>query len=158
MVAGLERFASRLPARRRLCAVGPALVCVAVLLAACGGGGSSSQSTPVAPIDGELAVEGFEWGFGPPSIVLRQGDEVTFRFENTGTILHNLRIDGLDAEGVASESTGPLQGGEGELFVGAEAGQRGTLTFTPLAAGTYTYYCTVSGHRNLGMEGVLTVE
>ena len=159
MVAARSRLARDLPARRRLRAVGPALICLTLLLAACdGGGGSGPAPTPVAPVGGELGVEAYEWGFRPQSIVLEQGEEVRLRLENTGTILHDLRIDGLQAEGVVSESTGPLQGGEHELFVGADAGQQGTLTFTPLVPGTYAFYCTVSGHQDLGMEGVLVVE
>lgn len=37
------------------------------------------------------------------------------------------------------------------------AGQSATLQVPALAAGAYTYYCAVTGHRGLGMEGTLTV-
>jgi uncharacterized cupredoxin-like copper-binding protein len=38
------------------------------------------------------------------------------------------------------------------------AGDDGTLSFVPTEAGEYTFYCTVTGHRTLGMEGTLIVE
>jgi len=37
--------------------------------------------------------------------------------------------------------------------------QGGTKSFTTtLAPGTYTYYCSVRGHRQAGMHGTLTVK
>lgn len=77
---------------------------------------------------------------------------------NEGRILHNLKLEGLAADGIESRSSGPLSAEEGELFVGAAAGEDGTLTLVPQQAGTFVFFCTIRGHRRLGMEGVLTVE
>ena len=136
---------------------------LALLVGACGAasGGSNAagpSSTPARPADGELTVRAFEWGFEPEAIALRQGEQVRIVLENEGTTLHNLKVDDLAVEVIEARSTGPLSGGEGQLFVGAEAGQRGTLAFVPQEAGTFTFYCTINGHRQLGMEGTLTVE
>ena len=78
--------------------------------------------------------------------------------QNEGQVLHNLKIDALDAELRESRSSGPLSADEGELFVGAEAGDEGTLAFVPQESGTFVFYCTIRGHRQLGMEGALTVQ
>jgi uncharacterized cupredoxin-like copper-binding protein len=143
---------------RRL-ALACALTAALALGVACGGGSDGAPAaTPAAPVDGQLTVRAFEWGFEPAAIILRQGEQVRMELVNGGSILHNWKVDDLPAQVIESSSSGPLEGGEGEAFVGAEAGQEGTLVLVPEAAGTYTYYCTLQGHRELGMEGTLTVE
>ncbi len=131
-----------------------------LLVAACGGGSAAHGSpTPAAPTDGALTVRAFEWGFEPEAIVLPRGEQVRIVLENGGATLHNFKVEGeLAAEVIESHSTGPLSRDEGELFVGADAGRQGTLDFNAQESGTFTFYCTIQGHRELGMEGVLTVE
>ncbi len=142
----------------RLFALGVLLA--TLLLAACTASGASGQpsATGVAPTSGALTVRAFEWGYEPETIVLQRGEEVRIVLDNDGAILHNLRIDGLEAELIESRSTGPLSGGDGQLFVGAERGQQGTLIFVPQQSGEFTYYCTLEQHRQLGMEGTVIVE
>ena len=133
---------------------------LALVLAGCGGGSPSGPDvtlTPIAPVDGVLAVRAFEWGFEPGAIALRQGEEVRIVLVNDGKILHNLKVEDLAADVIEANSSGPLSGDEGELFVGAAEGEEGTLVFVPQASGSFTFYCTISGHRRLGMEGILTV-
>ncbi len=137
-----------------------ALLTGAALFAACTASGDSREppATAVAPTNGALTIRAFEWGYEPETIVLRQGEEVRIVLDNDGEILHNLKIDGLEAELIESRSTGPLTGDENQLFVGADNGQQGTLVFVPQQSGEFTYYCTLERHRQLGMEGTLIVE
>jgi plastocyanin len=130
-----------------------------VLVTACGDNSNGPSGTPVAPEDGQITVRAFEWGYEPAAIVLRQGEEVTIDFVNDGELIHNLRVeDQPAADIIAVESGGPLEGDEGEIFVGAEAEDRGSITFVPNEAGSYEFYCTVQDHRSLGMEGTLIIE
>ena len=142
----------------RLVALGVLLA--TLLLTACTASGASGQppATAVAPANGALTVRAFEWGFEPETIVLQRGEEVRIVLDNDGAILHNLKIDGLEAELIESRSTGPLSGEDDQIFVGAERGQQGTLIFVPQQSGEFTYYCTLERHRQLGMEGTLIVE
>lgn len=139
---------------------GAALLLLALALAACGGSSSPAgpAPTPVRPADGALTLRAFEWGFEPQAIALRRGEQVEITLENEGRVLHNFKIEDLAANDIESHSSGPLSGEENQLFVGAEAGQVGTLSFVPQASGSFTFYCTIRGHRQLGMEGTLTVE
>ncbi len=137
-----------------------ALLASTLLFAACTANGGSDQppATAVAPTNGALTVRAFEWGFEPETIVFQRGEEVRIVLDNDGAILHNLKIDGLEAELIESRSTGPLTGDVDQLFVGAERGQQGTLIFVTQQSGEFTYYCTLERHRQLGMEGTLIVE
>jgi uncharacterized cupredoxin-like copper-binding protein len=67
----------------------------------------------------------------------------TFTVRNAGKIQHDLVVRGSGVKGTAKT---PL----------LNAGQSRKLTVT-LAAGTYTLYCSVPGHRAAGMVAKLTV-
>jgi plastocyanin len=68
--------------------------------------------------------------------------EVTIDFDNPSQVSHDVAIDQGGKEIAKSDLIS-----EGSTSVSAE-----------LAPGTYTYYCTVTGHREAGMEGTLTVK
>ena len=67
----------------------------------------------------------------------------TFDVRNAGKIQHDLVVSGAGVKGTAKT---PL----------IDAGKSGKLTVT-LAAGSYTLYCSVPGHRAAGMSAKLTV-
>jgi len=59
---------------------------------------------------------------------------------NAGANQHDLVVDGTDV-------TSHL----------LEPGAAGTLDSSQLAPGTYVIYCSITGHREAGMEGTLTI-
>lgn len=98
--------------------------------AAEGGGGAL---TLAADPGGDLA-------FDRQSLEAPAG-EVTIRMENPSSLPHNVSIEG---EGVDEEGETVQQGGTSEVSA-------------RLRAGEYTFYCSVPGHQDGGMEGTLTV-
>ncbi len=146
--------------RRPLTAVVLSLLTLSLVLAACGDDDSTGspmgdmpgqsddgmgdmdghgESTPVA--DGarrvEVAATSFE--FDPDEITVTAGEDIAIVL-TSDDLLHDFTIDDIDVHVAADR---------GET---AEGGLRAD------EPGEYTYYCTVAGHREAGMEGTLVVE
>lgn len=87
-----------------------------------------------------IAVTGKNYAFDPSTISVNKGDQVTINFSNTGGF-HDWTLEGYN---VKTQQIG--------------SGKQDTVTFTADKVGTFKYYCSVDGHRGLGMEGTLTVK
>lgn len=156
-----------------------ALLLAALALAACGGGDDTSGDT--SPVGG--AVEDVEEGaneakeevedkageakeeaeggtagsgsaidieadpsgqlaFTSDSATAKAG-EATINFTNSSPVPHDVRIESSGGEDI---------GGTEVITEGNESAE------VELKAGEYTYFCSVPGHRQAGMEGTLTVK
>ena len=68
---------------------------------------------------------------------------VTINFDNKQPLQHDVAV--ADSSGKVLGQTNLVSSGTANATVN-------------LTAGTYTFYCTVPGHREAGMEGTLTVK
>jgi plastocyanin len=99
-------------------------------------GGASASTTKL-----KLAASPTEIAFDKESLSAKAG-KVTIDFDNPAPLEHNVVIEQNGKELAGFE---PIT--EGEKSVSAE-----------LKPGTYTFYCSVPGHRPAGMEGTLVVK
>ena len=97
------------------------------------GGGSTVEFE--ADPNGELAYTTTE--------ASAEAGKVTIDFNNPQGLTHDVAIEDSNGKEV----------GKTDLVAKEE-----TSTTVNLKPGTYTYYCTVPGHREAGMEGTLTVK
>jgi plastocyanin len=95
----------------------------------------AADACPAGPV-----VHTVDIAFEPKELTIPANTDVVVTIENKGQLEHNFAIDELDVE---SDLLGN--------------GETTTVTINA-APGTYTYYCSVTGHREAGMEGTLTVE
>lgn len=147
--------------RRPFIVAAAAVAAGAIVLGACGGSESSSTSHGMSGMSmgehdmampaghamasevkagaREVAVTGSAFKFEPAEIRVRAGEDLAIVLTATD-LLHDLTIDELDTH------------------VAAEPGKTAKGGLTAPKPGRYTYYCTVAGHRQAGMQGTLIVE
>jgi uncharacterized cupredoxin-like copper-binding protein len=117
-----------------------------VVLAACGGdddgngnGNGNGAENGASSVDVEMG----EMYFEPNEISADAGSTLTINFDNVGNQLHDFTIDDFNGE---------------EVEIDVPSGEQGSLSLDmPDEAGEYEFYCAIPGHREAGMEGVLTV-
>jgi len=130
---------------------------VAVPIAGCGGdddnddndSGGGGQATQAATTGGgggaaggtvDLTATDFKFDPSDPSV---KSGEVTFNVTNDGGTTHALEVEGPGEE---SETDDISPGGSTELTVDLSK------------PGTYEFYCPVGNHKEMGMEGEITVK
>jgi plastocyanin len=105
---------------------------------AAGGGGGGGEATTLqlsADPGGELAYD--------TSTLDASAGEVTIEFDNPASLSHDVCLESPDGEEV----------GCSDLIT-----EDSTELTEELQPGDYTFYCSVAGHRDAGMEGTLTVQ
>ncbi|MCU0495919.1 MAG: copper-containing nitrite reductase [Anaerolineae bacterium] len=88
-----------------------------------------------------VGVGGAIDGVVNPELVVNQGDTVRLTVINGDPVLHDLKIDEFGAY------TGEMNADE----------QTVVLEFVASQAGDFEYYCSIPGHRDIGMKGVFRV-
>ncbi len=98
---------------------------------------SSNEAKDEAKAASATAVTLTEFRINPADLAPAEG---LLKVTNDGSVVHNLAVKGEDL------STPDLKGGESA-----------TLDVGGLDDGAYTVFCTIPGHAEAGMKGVLTV-
>ncbi len=145
-------------------AVAFALVLASLALVACGSSSSDSSSTSAETTEsqaetgagqakeaeggstGSAAALDIEAGEGlayTSDTATAKAGKVTVDFTNSQPLTHDVAIEDSSGKTI----------GKTELI--AEGSDSAVVDLKP---GEYTYYCTVPGHREAGMEGTLTVK
>lgn len=129
-------------------------------LVACGGDDDDTTTTTATDTGGAAAEGGEKAGGGGGAVLAFEADpngelayttteasteagKVTIDFNNPQSLTHDVAIEDEGGETVAQTD-----------LIGKEE----TSTTANLKPGKYTFYCSVPGHREAGMEGALTVK
>jgi plastocyanin len=133
---------------RRLTAAIAMLVLAPFALAACGG---DDETTSADTTDANPATEAVDVSAVPDGSFAFEEEELeappgrlTANFTNPAPIAHDFCVESSDGEDL----------GCSELIADGDT----DVAEFEVESGEYTYYCSVAGHREGGMEGTLTVE
>ena len=150
---------------RRLGAMLVIGVAAAVPIAGCGGSssdnttnGSANTSANTSPstqastgggaaatgAGGTVNLAATEYKFSPADPTVKSG-KVTFNLKNDGQVTHSLEVEDV------------TPGHDQELEGDVSPGQSGNLT-VDLKPGKYEFYCPIDNHKEMGMEGEITVK
>lgn len=115
------------------------VLAIALFAASCGGTTQGEPNRKVAPGARVIKVNATSFSFNRKRITIRAG-------ENVAIVLHS---DDIFHDFVVNRSVGHVVGTDGNSTA------RGGLRIN--RPGTYTFYCSVPGHRSAGMEGTIIV-
>ena len=110
---------------------------------AAGGGGNGGAGGGGGSVVSIETVSSTELAYATEQVSAKAGP-VTIEFTNPQELSHDVVVE--DAQGKTVGKTALLSNGSTTAKLG------------DLKPGTYTFYCSVPGHREAGMEGTLTVE
>ena len=104
--------------------------------------------------------------FTPAAVRVRAGQPVMLTLKNHDLVDHDFVLVGLPATDIDDDSRAGHDHGShdhGAVAAGTIVGhaaphEQARVWFTPVQRGRYEFFCSLPGHRESGMRGVLTVE
>jgi plastocyanin len=124
-------------------------------LAACGGGDNNNDTTAAAtPATTAPAAGG---GGSTVDISTPSGSTLAFDQKDATAKAGTVTIDFDNKQALSHDVK--VEDSSGQELGGTDLVSSGTANATvDLQPGTYTFFCSVPGHREAGMEGTLTVK
>jgi plastocyanin len=103
------------------------------------GGHDDNANRAVVPGARTIDVDATTFSFDPEFIRIDAGEDVTIRL-HSDDVFHDFVIDGRVGH-----------------VVGVDGGDTAKGGIRIREAGSYAFYCSVTGHRSAGMEGTIAV-
>lgn len=138
-----------------------ALTIAALGLVACGGGSSDTTAAETQAGESTEAAGGEAEGGTAESASVAfetpEGSTLAYTTDNATAMAGTNTIDFTNVQATPHDVA--IEDEAGETIAQTEVISEGSdSTEVELKPGTYTFYCTIPGHRQAGMEGTLTVE
>lgn len=138
-------------------ALGALMGVIALVAVGCGGDTADDADGPV------VEVEMVDVAFEPDVVTVPVDEPVTFRFTNTGVLLHEAVIGTAEEQEAHAGAMGGDDGHDGhdghdDSAVMLASGESGDLVRVFTEPGEYLIGCHIPGHYEAGMLVTVTVE
>jgi uncharacterized cupredoxin-like copper-binding protein len=137
---------------------GVCLLAAAAVAIACGSREPPDRTRDTA--GRSVAVELQDIAFSAPVLEAAVDEVVELQLRNVGSVAHDFTIERIDAHSNvqgARAAGHEAHGGRYAVHAAADPGGSVALRLHLHEPGTYSYFCTVPGHREAGMTGTLVV-
>jgi uncharacterized cupredoxin-like copper-binding protein len=142
---------------RRASAVAVVAALAVLGLAACGGGDDDNDTTAAATAPATTTTGGGGGGGSTVDISTPSGSDLAFDQKDVSATAGSVTIDFDNKQALSHDVK--VEDPAGDELGGTDLVSSGTATATvDLQPGSYTFFCSVPGHREAGMEGTLTVK
>jgi uncharacterized cupredoxin-like copper-binding protein len=125
--------------------------------------GHSSHENPSLTKEGtfkemSIKVHPSNFSYDPKKVILKKGQQVRLTLTNHDSIEHDIEIKYFPAMIETEEQHEGHTTQDANFHLHASPNNKSELIFTPLKIGTFEYYCTIPGHKENGMTGIMIVE
>ena len=107
------------------------------------------------PENSTINITANDFSYLPNQIKVEKNQMVTIKLINEGDVEHDLQLNGLNAEIMQMDSH--QHGNNQGVHIHAQGGEQSMITFKPLETGEFEYYCTIPGHKESGMVGMISI-
>jgi uncharacterized cupredoxin-like copper-binding protein len=121
-----------------------------------------------------ITITATEFSFDPQDINVKKGERVKIILKNQGAAFHDWVIKKMPVKKLAKQNNGHDDSDQHDHSEGSKDHEHDhnhevavhtsaypeksqSIIFVPKETGRYSFYCSVSGHREAGMEGVINV-
>jgi plastocyanin len=144
---------------RRASAVAVVAALAVLGLAACGGSSNNDTTAASTPANTATSGGGAAGGGGGATVDFStpSGTELAYNQKSASTKAGTVTIDFQNNESISHDVA--IEDSSGKTIAQTDLVASGsTSTTADLTPGSYTFFCTVPGHREAGMVGPLTVK
>jgi uncharacterized cupredoxin-like copper-binding protein len=105
-----------------------------------------------------IDVNPSSFSYDPKKIILEKGKEVRLTLMNHDSIEHDIEIKNFPVSIENEEHHVGHTNNDADFHLHASPNKQSEMIFTPLKNGTFEFYCTIPGHKDSGMAGIINVE
>jgi len=104
-----------------------------------------------------IHVQPSQFSYDPTKVIVKKGQNVSLTLKNEDSIDHDIEIKNIPFDVNGTENHQEHINKKGGFHLHAPARKQAKITFTPLKQGTYEFFCTIPGHKEKGMVGLLII-